>query len=117
MTDHAPAQHHPAASSVKLDEAITLLNEAARDKRSELQALFHEKASDLRAVIQTASDDSLGRIRRMGEAVSDRAKATVTSVDTEVHRNPWPYIGGAALSALIAGYALGRRRGSHREEA
>ena len=95
---------------MKLHEAMDLLNEAAQEKRDELHSLFNEKYTDLRTVLEEASDESVGRIRRMGEAVSTRVRTTVASVDESVHKNPWPYIGGAALGALIVGFSLGRRR-------
>lgn len=100
----------PAASTVKLHEAMELLNEAAREKRAELRLLFDEKYTDLRTALGEASDESVGRIRRMGEAATDRVKQSAASVDESVHENPWPYIGAAALAALVVGYSLGRRR-------
>jgi carbonic anhydrase len=32
------------------------------------------------------------------------------AVEANVRENPWPYVGGAALSALLFGYILGRKR-------
>jgi ElaB/YqjD/DUF883 family membrane-anchored ribosome-binding protein len=39
----------------------------------------------------------------------ERVRETARSVDKEVHRNPWPVIGGMALGTFALGFLLGRR--------
>jgi ElaB/YqjD/DUF883 family membrane-anchored ribosome-binding protein len=37
-----------------------------------------------------------------------RAVKAVKSVDKELHRNPWIYVGAAAAAALLVGFFAGR---------
>lgn len=43
------------------------------------------------------------------DASSERYRAMVEAVDESVHKNPWPYIGGVAVGALLLGFILGRK--------
>lgn len=101
---------HAKTSADSLQEAMTLLNEAAQEKRDELQALLGEKYSALRSVLHDATCASTGWIKHTGEAVADTAKKAASTVNDSVHENPWLYISGAALGGLILGFLLGRRR-------
>lgn len=84
-----------STSARKLDEALRLLNEAAREKKDEIQGLLSEKYGDIK--------DVLGQ----GGA---RAKEWTEDVEEKVRQNPWPYIGGVALGALFVGFLMGTSR-------
>jgi ElaB/YqjD/DUF883 family membrane-anchored ribosome-binding protein len=44
------------------------------------------------------------------EVGREKIKQAATAVDENVHENPWPYIGGAALAAFVFGFLIGRRK-------
>jgi ElaB/YqjD/DUF883 family membrane-anchored ribosome-binding protein len=101
---------HATTSSEDLHSAMSLLNDAAQKKRDEVRDLLGGKYADLRAVLDEAAHASAGWIKHAGEAVTGSARKAASTVNDSVHENPWPYIGGAALGALILGFMMGRRR-------
>ncbi len=106
-----------ANSNKKFEEALQLLNEAAREKKQEIQQLFGDKYTHIRQAVQDAAAQSGERLNRVREAASDameiggeRLKQVASDVDEKVKENPWPYIGGVAVGALLLGFILGASR-------
>lgn len=123
------------ASDKRIDEALRLLEEVAKDQKDELkqkvnsrysriQHLFDDKTSRL----QEHRDKALAMLReneeKLEEAFLQGKKALqekfersrritqerIKAADEELHRNPLPYLGGAAVGALLMGFLLGSRR-------
>lgn len=90
----------------RINEALELLNEVAKDKKAELQGVISHKYGDL----QSAISGMTGRVVEGFHRGKEKAKELATEVDESVHKNPWPYIGGTALGFLILGYFLGRSK-------
>jgi ElaB/YqjD/DUF883 family membrane-anchored ribosome-binding protein len=101
---------HATHSAEKLEEALSLLNEAARDKREEVKTLISEKYSDLTSALSDAADASGRWLRKEGRLATDTTKEAVSTVNGSIHKHPWPYIGGVAVGTLVLGLMLGRRR-------
>lgn len=107
-------------SNEKIEEALNLLAEAARDKKQDLLNLVGDKYSDLkdaffdgRSRIGGAFSETAHRAadsaRQYGQMGQERVRDMASRVDENVHASPWSYIGGIALGALILGYMLGRK--------
>jgi ElaB/YqjD/DUF883 family membrane-anchored ribosome-binding protein len=96
----------------RINEALDLLNEVAKDKKAELSEMIHTKYGDLRAAVGGVA----GRVQHDVSATyrhgMEKAKDVAGALDENVHKNPWPYIGGAALGCLILGYIMGRSKRS-----
>ncbi|MDD5482378.1 MAG: hypothetical protein PHP98_01810 [Kiritimatiellae bacterium] len=110
-----------ATGNEKLSEALKLLEEAAQSKKSELQNIIKGKYSNLREALSDKEEDVVKALaaakKRALEAAShateigsERAREIASDIDKQVRENPWPYIGGVALGALLIGFILGRSK-------
>ena len=101
----------------KIDEALNLLSEAAKEKKEEVQSLLNKKFTNIRDFVQETAEKqgrNLNRIRRQAEDAiddgSEKFKQATSEIDEKVHENPWLYIGGVAFGALLLGLVLGSSR-------
>ncbi len=101
-------------SSKKFEEALHLLNEAAREKKEEIQSLLNSRFTDIRDVVEGAAKKGRKSYKRVkGEAEewlgegTESIKEVASELDERVHENPWAYLGGVAVGALLLGFILG----------
>lgn len=101
-------------SSKKFEEALHLLNEAAREKKEEIQNLLNDRYTQIRDVVEDAAKKGRKGVRRAkndAEEWLDEGTETIREVaselDDRVHENPWAYLGGVAVGALLLGFILG----------
>ena len=110
-----------APSHEKISEALKLLEEAAKDKKTELQNILKgkynylkealgEKEHDVVQTLAAAKKRAMEAAMYAKEVGGDKAKEIASEVDQQVRENPWPYIGGVAIGALLIGYILGRNK-------
>jgi ElaB/YqjD/DUF883 family membrane-anchored ribosome-binding protein len=101
-------------SSKKFEEALHLLNEAAREKKEELQNLLNDRYTEFRDVIGDTAKKGRKTYKRvkndaeewLGEG-TESIKEMASELDEKVHENPWAYLGGVAVGALLLGFILG----------
>jgi len=94
----------------RINEALELLNAVARDRKAELQAAIENKYADLTSLVSAFGDQVKSRAADKFEAGKQKVADVAGNIDESVHRNPWAYVGGAALAALLLGLLLGRSR-------
>jgi ElaB/YqjD/DUF883 family membrane-anchored ribosome-binding protein len=82
--------------SKKIQEALQLLNDAAKEKKEEIQNLLGDKYDDVKKIFQDSTHEGTEKIK---EAVSDAEKT--------VKENPWQAIAVAATAALVLGILIG----------
>jgi ElaB/YqjD/DUF883 family membrane-anchored ribosome-binding protein len=94
----------------RITEALELLNAVAKDKKVELEQEITHKFGDFKSLIESV----VGKVKHQTVDTYQHGKEKIedvlSEVDKSVHKNPWPYIGGAAAVALLFGYLLGRSR-------
>ena len=103
------------ASAEKIEEALRILEEAAREEKDGLKTILADKYGNLKELFMGAEQqlvDILAQTRSRAYSAAQRARdyslAKVKDVDANAHNNPWPYVGGAAVIGLLAGYIFGR---------
>jgi ElaB/YqjD/DUF883 family membrane-anchored ribosome-binding protein len=74
-----------------------------------------EKYSNLVETLEDAalqSKKAISRFRRVADEAlfetGEKIKDQAVTVDRQAHKNPWAFIGGAALTALAVGILVGR---------
>ena len=107
------------SNNEKIAEALRLLEDAAKGKKEELRTLVSNKYHNLKdALGELGMAEAVAAARkRTMEAAQQakdlglvKAKEIAAEVDEQVHANPWPYISGVAVAALLIGYILGRNK-------
>jgi len=108
-------------SAEKLSEALKLLEDAAKEKKNELQDMIKGKYTNLKDALIDKEEDivhsllsakkqAMKAAAHASEVGTEKAKEIAAEVDQQVRENPWPYIGGVALGSLLIGYILGRSK-------
>ena len=101
---------HGRTSNAKISEALELLNEAAKEKRSELEGLMANKYAHIREAMTDGVDHAKEFAQKTINEGKEKVIAIAGDVDKRVHKDPWVYIAGAAAISLVAGYLMGSKR-------
>lgn len=95
---------------VRINEALELLNAVARDRKTELQSAIQGKYAELRSVVTGFTDEVKARGTESLEAGKQKVEEVATDIDQSVRRNPYAFIGGAALVGLVVGMLISHSR-------
>lgn len=98
------------ADDKRINEALELLNEVARDRKSDIQDAVNKKYTDLKSVLESFTSNVQERATDLYEDGRRKVTDAATDIDLTVRRNPWAFIGGAAAFGIIMGYLMGRKR-------
>jgi ElaB/YqjD/DUF883 family membrane-anchored ribosome-binding protein len=94
----------------KISEALEVLEEMAKRKKTELQEMVSSGYTNLGELFATLATDIEIHAKEATMEYKDAVIGLVSKVDKMVRKNPWPYIGGVALGVLILGAFQGRRK-------
>ncbi|TVQ77733.1 MAG: DUF883 domain-containing protein [Bradymonadales bacterium] len=107
---------NPSFKKEKIESALKLLDDAAKETKEDISGMVREKYHHLEdsiSQIQPAIKRQLHEVSDMTAKAYKKGKKTAMEaaeqVDHSVHESPWPYIGGAALLGAMAGYLLSRK--------
>jgi len=92
----------------RIDEALELLNEVAKEKSEELQDIVTEKYGNLKSVLGGLGEKSGRAAQDLFAKGGEEVKEIASKVNESVHKNPWPVIGGTALGFFILGILLSK---------
>jgi ElaB/YqjD/DUF883 family membrane-anchored ribosome-binding protein len=92
----------------RINEALELLNEMAKEKKAKLQGMTSEKFQNLSSAFGGTMEEMHDQARESLAHDEEKARAFVSKIDENVHKNPWPFLGGTALGFLILGILLGK---------
>jgi hypothetical protein len=98
-------------------DALKILEEAAKDKKEELQSVFDgnyehlkglvlENEKSLLKTLHHAKDSAVGAASDLEKEGLRVARELGHDVDKNVREFPWHYIGGSVLAGLLLGFAL-----------
>lgn len=111
----------------RIDAALDLLEEAAKEKSDELREHVGTRYSNIRHLFVNGSESHLNATKqklqdtiqkseeKLNEALERSNKVlkeSVGKVDKNLHENPMPYLGTVAIFGLAVGFLLGRREDS-----
>ena len=54
-------------------------------------------------------DEAQNRMEDFGETIKEKGRYMTSQFKNRIQNNPWPYIGGAAVTALAIGFLAGRQ--------
>lgn len=96
--------------SARIHEALDLLNSVAADERDHLRSVISDRYDSLKDFVNELGNGTENRLAQFYASGKSKVKHVAHNIDDNVHSNAWMYIGGAAVTALLLGFVLGRNR-------
>lgn len=66
--------------------------------------------------VRDLAEDRLGGLNRMKTYISDVGSNAATKINKNVRRNPWAYVGIAAVASSVIAFLIGRSRSGVQDE-
>lgn len=110
------AKTNAKESSKKIQEALDLLNEAARDKKEEFEDIMTGKYSELKSTLldmeaqaEKGAEQGAERAKELGQEAREVVNQKAHQIDEHVHQDPWKVLGWSVAGAFMVGFLLGRK--------
>ncbi len=101
----------------KIHDALELLNDAAKEKKDEVFEVINTKYEHVRDMFAGAAENGQAIAKEAKKQLSKtlqtekiKIKQVAGDLNKKVHRSPWAYLGGAALSSFVVGILLARKK-------
>jgi len=108
-----------AITAEKINEALKLLEDAAKENKDQILCATTGKFENLKCAIldekglkerlALAAHKAAEMAASLKEAAADKTREIAGAIDQNVRKNPWPYVAGVAVGALMLGFLLGRK--------
>ncbi|MFZ2653833.1 MAG: hypothetical protein WAX69_02855 [Victivallales bacterium] len=108
-----------AISAEKINEALKLLEDAAKENREQLLCATSGKFENLKCAmldekglkerLALAAQRAAEMAANLKDVAADKTREIAGAIDQNVRKNPWPYVAGVAVGALMLGFVLGRK--------
>jgi ElaB/YqjD/DUF883 family membrane-anchored ribosome-binding protein len=94
---------------MNIQEALQVLENAAASDVDDVKEIFSSEYKNLRkAMVKHTPHALLDKLNEARDFSIDYTVEKAKTIDKSVYGNPWYYIGGAALSAGLIGFIVGR---------
>lgn len=100
----------------RIQDALALLNAAAKDKQEELYEALDCKYQEIKDTISefaVSGRQVIDQAKKKAEEVVDSGqemlKLKANQIDKKMHENPWVFLGGVALTSFLLGYQFHKK--------
>lgn len=111
--------------SESFKDAISQLNEAAKEKQQDLQSAVEHQYTDLKQAVSDAwggvsatGQGYMSGVKKKAEdalaSTEKNLKATAEVLDDKLREDPWMYLGVAAAGAFVLGFSFAFGRSKNR---
>jgi ElaB/YqjD/DUF883 family membrane-anchored ribosome-binding protein len=116
----SPFETTTASSDINeksIDGVLKLLDEMAREKKHEIEETLSESFRMIRDAVRevpTRMNDALrdstnqfqNVLNSTAQSAKEEADKIVQAIDQRAHRDPWLFVGGAALAGMALGLTI-----------
>lgn len=92
-----------------IQNALQTLNDAAKVSSQEIKTMMERDYKKLRSILSDVKPEVRHVFKDLSEDSQQKIHQAKDSVGQSAHQNPWIYIGGATVLAIVVGYMVGRK--------